>query len=285
MAEIIKVFSGHSGCTVLLMRNADTHFVRKISPSESYNSRLKKQCKKQKRFNYSKIHTPKILNTGIANDRFYFDMEYVRGTTMARMLPTLSRTQVHQLVDLLFNAINISERGVQPHTDKIFSTKILRLSETPFAADPVFNRGLAILRDTDFTTLPHSFCCGDLTLENIMVAGGEQHPVLYLIDFLDSFFNSWLIDIAKLMQDLELGWSYRYETQNPNLAIRLDYAKSLLLERIKDLPDGQDITRYIYTLLLLNTMRILPYATDTITQNFCYKSIKQLISKLQGRIE
>ena len=87
------------------------------------------------------------------------------------------------------------------------------------------------------------------TLENILITRDRK---LYLIDFLDSFYNSWMIDVAKILQDVDLKWSYRNSETNQNLEIRLLIAKLSLTNEILRLPNGRDKLNTIYHILLLN---------------------------------
>ena len=60
--------------------------------------------------------------------------------------------------------------------------------------------------------LPIGICHGDLTLSNIL-CGQNQ---LIFIDWLDSFIDTPLIDIAKLRQDTRFYWSLLLYTQPYN---------------------------------------------------------------------
>ena len=51
--------------------------------------------------------------------------------------------------------------------------------------------------------IPVGQCHGDLTFSNILFNGNNY----YLIDFLDSFLESPLLDLVKIRQDSNYGWS------------------------------------------------------------------------------
>ena len=137
------------------------------------------------------------------------------------------------------------------------------------------------MRSFDFSFVPRSSCHGDLTLENIIVTTNNE---LYLIDFLDSFYDSWMIDIAKLLQDLELKWSYRFSEDDSNREIRLLIAKEALLNRIRVMDNGQEIIRNVYSILLLNILRILPYSKDDITIIFIEESLNHTLDILNRTV-
>ena len=120
----------------------------------------------------------------------------------------------------------------------------------------------------------------NLTLENIIITYNKQ---IYLIDFLDSFYNSWMLDIAKLLQDLELKWSFRNIELSVNQALRIEIAKEALIEEILKLRDGKNKLFTIYHLLLLNILRIYPYTKDEKTFDFLDNAIKELIIKIDNK--
>ena len=111
-------------------------------------------------------------------------------------------------------------------------------------------------------------CHGDLTLSNIILNPAER---LVLVDYLDTFFESPLQDVAKLNQDLLLGWSTRHENNNLrikseifNSAAYPSYAKKIH----KDFGPATDI------LLLLCLARIAPYVhEDPVTLGWLVRAL------------
>ena len=61
-------------------------------------------------------------------------------------------------------------------------------------------------------SIPIGFCHGDLTFSNIMFALDDNQ--VGLIDFLDSFIETPLIDLVKLRQDTHFHWTI---TRYPHL--------------------------------------------------------------------
>jgi hypothetical protein len=110
---------------------------------------------------------------------------------------------------------------------------------------------------------------GDLTIENVIVAPGKA-PDWYIIDpNPDNIFNTRLIDWAKLMQSVNLG----YEGLNRNFAcslkeqeIRLAFTKSQAYTQLHELlvseilkRFGPDVLREVYFHELVNYLRLTPY--------------------------
>lgn len=275
--ELVKSLSGHSGCTVDLCKMADNFFIRKTAGVAGYNKRLKKQYIKQLKFELSGVSVPKIYNHGSISDVFYFDMEFVDGITLAEYMHKIKVKEIVDLMTVLFKALESCKTEICPKAKEIFRKKIASLRQTIDVKNSIADKALSVLEKFDFGAIPMSACCGDLTLENIILSSCGK---IYLIDLLDSFYNSWLIDVAKILQDIDLGWSYRHIARDYNLNLRLEIAKQALLENILAMPNGRVVLRQIYHLLLLNILRIYPYAKDEDTLNFLNSSCLKIIDTI-----
>lgn len=98
-----------------------------------------------------------------------------------------------------------------------------------YGHNEIMDKAIDMLDGHDWSKLTPSICHGDLTLENIIVKDDE----VYLIDFLDSFYDSWFLDIGILLQDVQTMWSYRFqETIGMNTILRLMVFRDLLLEEV-----------------------------------------------------
>lgn len=278
--KLIKDFNGHSGCVLSLFLDNDKKFVRKRSSSISYNARLKRQCKKQANLASNIIKAPEVYNYGYEDNLFYFDMEYIEGKTIAEYLPNIISSEIPQLMQLLFDNLYMQNLEKIPRTNEIFNTKIEQLKKT-LVKNKNLREPFQLLSSFNWDNVDKSPCHGDLTMENIIITPSKQ---LYLIDFLDSFYNSWMLDIAKLLQDLELKWSIRNIEENSNTNIRLLIAKQSLIKRIYELPDGEKILDTIYHLLLLNIVRIYPYTQDDNTLSFLDNAINYLMNILSKKL-
>ena len=262
--------SGHSGCKIFLMENESKKpFVRKISKDVGYNARLKSQCEKQKHFRHQLIRTPKIFSQGITDDGlFYFDMEYIHGITLAEYIRKIDVNEIHELVDILTSQIEqYTYRGYADNS-AVFLSKLEDLNSKIHS--PVMRRGLELLFEHDWKHFPLTFCHGDLTLENIIICKGN----FYFIDFLDSFFDCFILDIATLLQDAQCMWYYRFEQNlDVNVKIRLLIFRDLLIEKMS----MYDVsTKDILCALLLKLIRICPYAKDDGTIAFLESNAERL---------
>lgn len=228
---------GHSGCQIFLMEDDDGQvFVRKISKDVDYNERLEVQSKKQASFSGDPIRAPRVLDHGYTDDGlFFFDMEYVQGVTLAEYIKTMEIGKVKGIVESLVSSIvpnkpiTVLESAVP--VEEIFRKKLLDLrGKLKDKNNAVINQSLDLLERHDWHKLTNSQCHGDMTLENIIVKDDR----LYFIDFLDSFYDSWFLDIGTLLQDVQVMWSYRFEKDvNMNTVLRLIVFRDLLLDEIR----------------------------------------------------
>lgn len=280
MAElhIIKELEGNSGCSLELFQSNGLFIVRKISGSPGYNIRLKKQCIKQHRFLSETIFAPNVINKGYENGCFYFDMEFIQGKTLAEYASSIPIVEVADLTRLFFNNICIQYNLADPKVNFIFKRKIFGL-KSQIKQTKNTTKAIEILENFNWTYVYKSPCHGDLTLENIIITPEKE---IYLIDFIDSFYNSWLIDIAKLFQDLLLGWSFRYKPTDTTRNLRLFVAKEAILEEIGKMENSEKIIETIYHLLLLNVLRIYPYIKDEKTFIFLENSIQKILNILES---
>ena len=127
---------------------------------------------------------------------------------------------------------------------------------------PVFSaqieRGIHYLEQLEKLVLPIGDCHGDLTFSNIMIAADASQ--IGLFDFLDSFVDSPIIDIAKLRQDTRFFWTAQYES-DPVREIRfiqvMKYFDRLLKIHFESIDWFQETIELFCFITLL---RIAPYS-------------------------
>ena len=269
--------SGFSGCKILLCEDEDETFVRKISGNVEYNDRLKIQMDKQNEYRSELVFSPRVLDCGYENGLFYFDMEYLQGITLAEKLKTMRIDDIHKYVDILTATLMQSEMKENLNANEIFSAKISQVeSKLKTDESELWEKAIIVLKNHDWGNLPSSTCHGDLTLENIMIHDGK----LFFIDFLDSFYDSWVLDMATMLQDAQCLWSFRNETKiNNNTLVRMMIFNDLLLDGIRK--KQENIVCDIYYALLLKLFRIVPYCTDIATRDFIHNKVNVVISLIE----
>ena len=259
-ARIIPL-RGFSGCSVILVEDTSGIYVRKLARDVVYNRRLLQQAEKQTAFfgnscfQAVKVRASGHLTSGIA----YIDMEYVPGVTAAEALEVLPLVDIPRWSAMLLGFSEVSDREKIALSPTLFYDKINDLQRdltTQGLVTAAVAQTLDLLRRRPWIDIPKSPCHGDLTLENIIVYDGKP----YLIDFLDSFADSWYLDIAKLLQDILGGWSFRHKEINRNLTLRLASLRHSLETALEARYPG--CLAPIHDLYALGLLRILPYASS-----------------------
>lgn len=244
-----KFERGLSGCKLHFVDEAT---LRKSSSIE-YSQRLLKQAKKQKYFlnyNFTTINVPRVLDIG----EDYFDMEYISAQTFDTFFETCDKDEVEFILQSLFEYFDflISRKKIYKEDD--LKNKIYTKLSSIDVVDLQFKNYLLDF-DYDAKSAPKTFCHGDLTFSNILFNGKR----IFLIDFLDSYVNSFLVDLVKLKQDLFYFWSIRI---NGKKSLRLYQTKRYIWKKI-----SQRYAEYIGTDLfsmldVINLLRIQPYLTN-----------------------
>ena len=121
--------------------------------------------------------------------------------------------------------------------------------------------------------LPVGICHGDLTFSNILFTANTY----YLIDFLDSFIESPLLDIVKLRQDSAHIWSAKLYTKRYD-PIRL----SIICKKIDSELDSyfrkyRWYEDYYLPLQVLNLLRVLQYAQEESIVNYLETELTKLL--------
>ena len=219
---------GHSGCSVILL---DQKVVRKTSPNESYNHRLQSQLLKQSGFTHQIVRAPEVIESGFTEDgRFFFDMRYIKGRSLASIFKSERLSTCIKMVDCLDEVHTVDgETDIRPSI-----TAKLNLLNVPTETKE-------LILGVDWR-VKVGFCHGDMTFENVIVS----EDGIYLIDFLDSFVDSPVIDRAKMLQDAFCYWSFddgSYVPKRKLMSICERYGDSIH-----------------YRMLLIHLLRIVPYA-------------------------
>jgi hypothetical protein len=246
---------GHSGCNLSFVNKNGKLFIRKTSKDKQYNERLEKQCNKQINFEHNFIKTPKIQEFG--NNEFglfYFEMEYINGLKFNEFVKFKRFSHVlmlfSKILDFTFN--NFTTNNLK--LSKEINAKIDSIVETKLIDKHVIEQ----LKTYSKLECRSGYCHGDLTFENIIISNDE----IYLIDFLDSYIESPVIDISKLFQEFDLNWSNRNSVnENAISMIRNIFLKRNLFDRISEYGINNSTIELQRKLTL---MRILPY-TNSIT--------------------
>ena len=262
---------GHSGCQISISQENNTLFVLKGTNNISYIPRLIKQAEKQKNYSQEegfKIQIPQIFSIVNEASNCIIKMEYVYALNFIDFFERSGQKAINKFYCTLKEFIEweISHSSLTEIPYTIIQHKFENIKETIAQNQLLQNdQDIALLlkKSASFFErpgmiyIPTGKCHGDLTLSNILFDGGEN----YLIDFLDSFIESPLIDIVKLRQDTAFYWSEKMYT-NKYDSLRLHLILKILDERIcKMASQFAWYDQYYQTFQLMNFWRIMQYAT------------------------
>ena len=124
-----KLNTGLSGCSLELIND---RILRKYSPSDSYNLRLKSQADKQVLFAnriYKNVDAPQVYNI----EENYFDMEYIAGYTFSEFFSTSSVNDVEFVIKTLFDYFDTlisTTRIITPSTKILNKIKLGQFAES-----------------------------------------------------------------------------------------------------------------------------------------------------------
>jgi hypothetical protein len=271
----MKLDKGLSGCQIYLEDN----LIKKISKDSNYNKRLEKQMLKQldfSKFKLTGIKVPRILESGYQDAVFYFLMEYIPGMSPLDLFSSCNTKDVENFIYSITNYLNLIFSSTQKYTRKEFynmiTDKLNSLMLDSNHKEFIFYliSQCELLEDHLFIK---SSCHGDLTLSNMIYFDNN----IYLIDFLDSFINSPLIDLVKLKQDLYYDWSLNLmECMNPHDKKRITQITKFIWEKIETQFSKYTKSKLFCILESINFLRIEPYIKDNVKSNYLDKIIKSL---------
>lgn len=243
--------------------------------------RAKRNVDKQKKFNPLYTGTVNVTSAEVISFEVYAEhaelvMPFIEGIT-GHMFPVhatrnVARSLSCSLSTLLYSELNESRENIV--AVKLFSDKLGSVYDSTH--DLQLKK---ILQDCQkvIDILPSEIifplgnCHGDLTLSNVIV---NQLSGITLIDFLDTYLETPLQDVAKLMQDYVYGWSFR--KSSPSIAVKAEilcrYHYPIALTQIERMYPAQ-----VKLLTLMALARIAPYVKDDITQQWLVRSIERCI--------
>ena len=243
-AKIVKELYGFSGNQILLMQKHDKLFVRKIGDISRNIERMQALA--------ADYPLPQLYTVS----KKMIDMEYLHGLDIKSYLRTNNYKKV--LGFKLSILDKLSSNAVDKDYTETYIKKLQEISfdEMPFTREQLLERLPKIL--------PSSNYHGDLTLENII---WTEDRGFFLIDCATIEYDSYIFDIAKLRQDLELGWFTRKD--NARLNVKTKHIQQKILQQHPTANND-----YLLILMLLRVYRhSLP---DTLERNFLLEGITSL---------
>jgi hypothetical protein len=260
---MLRILPGKSGCFVSVEEQNGRAVVIKRTNKDEYKARLAAQREKQQRF---KSQLPEIVVPQVRGfDDSSFSMDCL---SMLNAIDFIEIAQGPDLKARLKHLIDFLDAEFSASTEALVENNVLlrkliaiRSSVGPDICTRFYEEFFSILslEMKGKHMVPMGECHGDLTLSNVMFSLTKFE--IGLIDFLDVFLESPLLDLVKLRQDSRFFWSSYVCDQDHDVTkykIIMKYLDGLLNERF-----GEYIRRPIFKWLeMLNYLRIAPYVSS-----------------------
>jgi hypothetical protein len=277
---------GRSGCELIVEQVDGKTQIRKFSNSLSYNKRLIKQAEKQNDFFESNtlpmFNTAKVFDLNITSDELsWFTMPYLFAEKYSNYLDRIDFIQLKTFIGHLINYFDQNFNNAVYSTvnrdvffDKIFDVR-KNINSNQAVSAGAFDDILAYLENSiPDEQLPMGTCHGDFTFSNILFG---DHQV-YLLDFLDSFVESPLIDIVKLRQDTCYKWSIMLESTMPLYkSNKLTQVFNYIDNYISQYCGKLGLNNWYTYLQAFNLIRIVPYLHKESEVHFIKESLNTLL--------
>ena len=233
--------------------------------------RLKAQCLKQKEFistNTAFIVCP-VLNELQSPESYSFEMPFCRGEVAPEYIDRASPFEVRSFISHLIDLIEgfIAESEIESLDAGIISSKsaavresIKSNSKVPAYVSVFIDKHIHLIQMVRKFDIPIGKCHGDLTLSNIIF--DDFNDRYFLIDFLDSYIESPILDLSKISQETKLQWTSKLMHQTH------DAAKYKIAMNVIDYEIQTHFLKYEWyknyrsIVEFQNLIRLLPYASD-----------------------
>ena len=263
---------GHSGYSIDIVREGVNLYVYKRCQDANKATRLIRQAEKQEQatlHQHSGFQTPHILKIEQEEDTCSIKMPYIYSRNFMEYFESAGFEQIDYFIHTLIRYIEeeLTLSPIQSINPDVIGNKFLSVAQTidtnpHISKDEMMAYIMAqskhLLIGIKEWKMPIGICHGDLTFSNILFTANTY----YLIDFLDSFIESPLMDIVKLRQDSAHNWSAKMYT-NPYDPIRLGIICKKIDSELDIYFQQYDWYKaYYLPLQVLNLLRVLQYAKE-----------------------
>lgn len=264
---------GHSGCDIVIVHEDNDLHIHKSTHDVAYVPRLVNQANKQiaaSKIEYQNIRVPKIFEVEQSDSEATIKMEYIYSRNFIEHFEQAGFEQIKYLIGAIkyFIDLEISNSTMQTVQLNILTDKMADVArkvernahlKDDAEAQELVKRSSVVMNGVGDMVMPVGMCHGDLTFSNILFNGNNY----YLIDFLDSFIESPLLDIVKIRQDTAYLWSTLMYNK-PFDKVRLSIISEKIDTAIDEYFSGKYewYRKYYMPLQLMNFLRILQYAHE-----------------------
>ena len=278
---------GHSGCLIKVVNDGNNLFVLKGTTDPGYFNRLVAQARKQQAASevaYQHIRVPRIHSVEQTAEQVVVKMDYVYSKNFVEHFENSGFEQIDYFTRALIYFVEkeLEHSPVQTVPSKVVTDKFAdvyrKVMRNPALAEDaqvaaIMERSEIVMKSLGNLDIPVGQCHGDLTFSNILFNGNNY----FLIDFLDSFIESPMLDLVKIRQDSAHRWSQLMFTRKfdqVRLRIICDYIDSIIDGHFSKYTWYRD---YYLPLQILNFLRILQYAHNEEVISYLKRELSDLL--------
>ena len=280
---------GHSGCQIDVVREDGGLYVYKSTRDNGYLERLCLQGMKQQeaaKLELQHIRVPEIYEIRRTDDSVILKMEYVYSKNFVGYFERAGFEQIDYFIKALCLFLDYEIHNSEMQTVKAdvikgkFDDVNRKTLQNPMLKNDVEVAEILSCSAERFASvgdmsMPVGKCHGDLTFSNILFNGNNY----YLIDFLDSFVESPLLDIVKIRQDSAFLWSQlMFSGDCDGLRLRI-VADKIDKEIVRYATQYEWFNQYYSLFQLMNFLRVLQYAKEQKVIDYLKHIIKQLLNE------
>lgn len=276
---------GHSGCSIKVVEQGQGLLVIKSTDKKDYIARLKKQAEKQKHFfstRYEKVQTPEIFDLAETKETCTITMKYIHSQNFVEFLDHAGFEKIDRFTRQIIQFLDweVSQSKMQEIPDEVLLDKFTDVKNNIQLSFPkeesikfIISRSENVFNQTKNIYIPVGQCHGDLTLSNLLF----NNDRIFVIDFLDSFIESPLLDMIKIRQDTAFGWSYlMYSNSYDSVRhhITIEWMDKVLKEHFSKY---DWYNQYYEAFQLMNFLRILQYAHQADVISYLIEKINEIL--------
>ena len=262
-----------SGAQFSIIKKNNRLFFKKIISFKSIHNkkRILNSVFKQNFFEISSLPNPFFTikaSSLVKKNKIQIEMPFVHGFSGNEIIIHSQKKNINSLINIFskliefFKNSKIENNYISKYKieKKIIEIEKFNKNGQYTNAIKYLEKKLSKLNTNIYETL----CHGDLTFSNIIITQGSNFKIDYnnnkilLIDWLDTYFDSYLQDLAKLKQELLYGWSSRNisVTQKINNLVTGEY----IWNKLYDIFINDENRSLFKIVMILCILRILPYA-------------------------
>lgn len=268
---------GQSSSKLELLKNSDGKYLVKKYGSIARSKNQYNKHKEALKNGILPFKAPSIIGEFDTKTNSYV-MEYIRGNPLGIFISDTSSLEMNSVSDTICNYLSASFEGnsIDLNLNNQFQVKLNSIIDKiteHHGVNKIFSE-LAIFCQliNQEQEYPCGWNHGDLSFENIVVVDNSLE--LYGLDFLDSPFESPLIDFGRLWLDSNFGWWGSGYKETSNSFIN----RSILTKKLVNLAKKLEIqSKTIDLFTAFAILRVRPYTKKALRLAYLKSAAKKIL--------